>query len=447
MSALIFLKSLYLQKRFYILLLSIAFIFAVSFVLPWLFIVAQILFVVFWVLFIVDMFMLYKVSDTIEVERRMAAKLSLYDENPIKLLIKNYGKNPLQVGIIDELPFQLQKRDFMITATLPAGGLLQSIEYHISPKKRGVYEFGKIHFFIQLKIRFLEMRKSKNLTREVAVYPSIIQMKKYELMAMSSIMRTQGVRKLRRIGHSYEFEQIKNYVRGDDYRSINWKATSRRGELMINQFQEERSQRIYVVIDKSRSMRMPFNGLTLLDYAINSALVILNVSLQKGDRAGLINFSKEIDFSLRAEQKSGQLRKILEALYRIETDFPEANYEHLYQHIRRQATGRSLLFLFSNFESFAALERSLPVLRRLNKQHLLIVVFFENSELSEFAYQQAEDLEGIYERTIAQKFTLEKQRMVSELKAYNIQYILTKPEELSINSINKYLEIKAKGLL
>ena len=99
---------------------------------------------------------------------------------------------------------------------------------------------------------------------------------------------------MRRIGHSYEFEQIKNYVRGDDYRSINWKATSRRGHLMVNQYEDERAQQVYNIIDKSRSMKMPFNGMSLLDYAINTSLVISNVALQKHDRAGLMTFSDKM---------------------------------------------------------------------------------------------------------------------------------------------------------
>jgi uncharacterized protein (DUF58 family) len=111
-----------------------------------------------------------------------------------------------------------------------------------------------------------------------------------------------GIKKIRRLGHNNEFEQIKNYVQGDDIRTVNWKATSRRNELMVNQYQDERAQHIYSVIDKSRSMRMPFNDLTLLDYSINSTLAFSNICLRKGDKVGLMTYSDKLEQKLRLNE-------------------------------------------------------------------------------------------------------------------------------------------------
>ena len=121
-------------------------------------------------------------------------------------------------------------------------------------------------------------------------------MKNFELKAFDRVSYSTGIKQIRRVGHSYEFEQIKNYVRGDDFRSINWKASSRRATLMVNQYQDERAQQVYSIIDKSRAMRMPFDGLSLMDYAINTSLVISNVALAKHDRAGLLTFSDVIGY-------------------------------------------------------------------------------------------------------------------------------------------------------
>src|SRR5690606_29643392 len=101
-----------------------------------------------------------------------------------------------------------------------------------------------------------------------------------------------GIKKVRRLGHTMEFEQIKDYVLGDDLRTINWKATAKKNQLMVNQFQDEKSQPIYTIIDKGRVMEMPFSGLSLLDHAINSSLAISNVALKKHDKAGVFSFSK-----------------------------------------------------------------------------------------------------------------------------------------------------------
>jgi len=281
----------------------------------------------------------------------------------------------------------------------------------------------------------------------IPVYPSILQMKKYSFMAFDRMTTQKGIKKIRRIGHSYEFEQIKNYVRGDDYRSINWKATSRRSELMVNQFEDERAQQIYCLIDKSRAMKMPFEGLSLMDYAINTSLVMSNIALQKHDKAGLITFSDKIGTTLKAERKGKQLNKILHALYNEKERDLEANYELLYQVARKLINGRSLIMLFTNFESSFALDRVLPILRRINNLHLLVVVFFENTEIEDFVNEEVDSVEAIYTQTVAQNFIAEKTAMVQTLRQFGIQAILTRPQDLSVNTINKYLELKSRGLI
>lgn len=192
---------------------------------------------------------------------------------------------------------------------------------------------------------------------------------------------------------------------------------------------------------------MPFEGLSLMDYAINTSLAISNIALQKHDRAGLLTFSDKIGTTLKAERKVNQLQKILNALYKEKERNLEANYELLYHASRKLIKGRSLLLLYTNFESSYALERVLPILRRINNLHLLVVVFFENTEIQEFIQSRVETTEDIYHQTVAQQYMAEKVAMVHKLKQYGIQAILTKPKDLTINTINKYLELKSRGLI
>jgi len=192
---------------------------------------------------------------------------------------------------------------------------------------------------------------------------------------------------------------------------------------------------------------MPFEGLKLLDYAINSALSFSNIALLKKDKAGLVTFSKKIETSLKASAKKSQLQLINESLYALNTEFLDADYGLLYGFIKRNITQRSLLILYTNFEHISALKRQLRYLKSIAKQHLLVVVFFENTELDDLLKSNPEDLQSIYHQTIAQKFALEKQQILKELKLRGIFGILTKPKNLTVNVINKYLEFKAKGLI
>jgi uncharacterized protein (DUF58 family) len=441
-----FFKDLYLTNLFFYTFGGIAVVFAASFVVPVLFSVGQAALVIAIAVVIVDMFMTFHTQAIVKCERILPKVFSLNDENEIKLVLYNDYSLPLKLTIIDELPEQFQVRDFEQYLEL-APYQETEIGYKLTPKSRGEYIFNDVNIFMQSSFGLVEKRQRTPLQATLPVYPSIIQMKNFELKAFSRTSTLQGVKRMRRLGHSYEFEQIKNYVRGDDYRSINWKATSRQGKLMVNQYEDERAQQIYSFIDKSRVMKMPFNGLSLLDYAINTSLVISNVALKKYDRAGLLTFSDKIGTVVKAEKNASQINKILQALYREKERPLEANYELLYQASRRIVKGRSLIFLYTNFESLFAAERVLPILRRINNLHLLVVVFFENTEIQAFADKEVTNVEDIYNQTIAQKFVSEKQQIVQKLRQYGIQSILTAPDELSVNSINKYLELKARGLI
>ena len=439
-------KNVYLTSRFFILMGSVIGLFVLSFPVPFFFPLVQTFLVLAFILVAVDLALLFNSSTRVKVRRRLPKVFSMGDENKVSIRLRNRSRIKLTINLIDELPLQFQKRDFNKTLSLEPDEE-SDVVYFLKPLERGLYEFGVVNVFMESFLGLVQRRYQHSFPMEVPVYPSIVQMKHYELRAFDRISHQGGIKKIRRLGHSYEFEQIKNYVRGDDYRSINWKASSRRAQLMVNQYEDERAQQVYCIIDKSRVMKMPFEGLSLMDYAINTTLAISNIALQKHDRAGLLTFSDKIGTTLKADKKANQLNKILLALYKEKERNLEANYELLFHAARKLVKGRSLLLLFTNFESMYALERVLPILRRINNLHLLVVVFFENTEIRAFTQEVVKNTEDIYHQTVAQQFMAEKVAMVQKLKQYGIQAVLTPPADLSVNTINKYLELKARGLI
>jgi uncharacterized protein (DUF58 family) len=439
-------RSIYLSARFFYLLSGIILWFCFAFILPFLFLPGLLLLSGLCMLLLADLVLLYGKKQMLSGQRTVPPRLSLSDENRIGVQLSNLGKQHLTFELVDELPVQLQVRDFSIKGTLTANGT-RHLHYSIRPLSRGAYSFGEMNVFLMSRLKLMQRRIRLPLEQTVPVYPSIVQMKNFELFTMSSIARVHGIKKMRRIGHSYTFEQIKPYVRGDDVRQINWRSSARHQQLMINQFEDEKSQQVYNIIDKSRNMLMPFNGLSLLDYAINTALVISNVALRRQDMAGLITFSDKIGSVLRADRKHGQLQAILDALYNQKERDLEASYEHLYFAIRQLIKTRSLIFLYTNFESMYGLKRVLPVLQKINMQHLLTVVFFENSELEALSRSPAKDLKDVYTRILAEQALNDKAAIAHELNNMGIQTILSRPEDLNMNTINKYLEIKSRGMI
>ena len=441
-----FFKSLYIHKQLYIYLAIASVCFLLAFWIPTLYAIAWILVVIIFVVLLIDLLLLYQPKNAINARRILPDKFSNSDNNPVPITITNNYSFKTYIDVIDELPVQFQKRDFSYKASLTPYQN-HDFEYMVRPLDRGEYYFGHLNVFVSSILKIVKRKYKFQNQQMVMVYPSIIQMQKYDFLAISNTLTQIGIKKIRRIGHTSEFEQIKEYVNGDDFRTVNWKATAKHAQLMVNQYQDEKSQPIYSIIDTGRVMKMPFNGLKLLDYAINSTLAFSNVALKKHDKVGMLSFSKKIEAFLPAIHKLTYLNRILETLYNIDTQYSDSDFGLLYAQLKRKVTHRSLLLLYTNFEHLSGLKRQMPYLQAISKKHMLVVVLFENTELDTIITTNAEDVQAIYHKTIAEKFAFEKRFMVKELQKHGIQAILTPPEKLTINTINKYLEIKARGLL
>lgn len=394
----------------------------------------------------IDALLVFSSREPIDITRKLNSRLNLGDENHVVLTIRNKTAQPINFSMIEGFPVEMQERATVFKGIISSDGS-KDFPYIFIPKRRGEFEFGDVFVIIRSMFFLASRRIDYPLKEIVHVYPSVLQMKQYELQVFQQQKTSTGIKKIRRLGNNSEFEQIKNYVQGDELKTINWKATSRRNELMVNQYQEEKSQNIYCIIDKSRNMQMEFDGLSMLDYSINSSLVFSNIALRKGDKAGLITYSDKIGTMLAAERSGGQMRRIQEALYNQKTQYKESNFELLYNSIRRTIKSRSLLVLFTNFETEFAMRRAMPYLRKLNQKHVLMVVFFQNSELQELAFQPSKTIHEVYQSAVAERMISIKSKVARELRQNGIQTVLTLPEELSINTINKYLELKAKGAI
>lgn len=438
-------KQVYLSINFFFALTLLIALFMLGYKLHMLFVVAQILLVAFLLVVAVEVLILWRLKDGVLARRITPERLSNGDANTISIFIRNYYRLKIDLKVIDELPAQFQVRDSVFELSVESGEE-QVLNYDLRPTKRGNYEFGAVNVFASILSGLVVRRYQFDQNREVPVFPSFLQMQQFELMAFSQRLTGNGLKKVRRIGQTLEFEQVRDYVVGDDRKKINWKATARRKDLMVNQYQDEKSQPIYCVIDKGRAMKMPFNGLTLLDYAINASLVLSNIALKKDDKAGIICFSNRVTHILPAERKKLQMHSILQTLYDQKTAWQEPDFEKLALTIKTKIRQRSLLLFFTNYESIVSMRRHAQYLAKLAKDHLVVMIVFRNTEVDKLARQKTETLKDIYTQTLAEKMNYEKKLVMRELRKMGIQSIYTAPEALNTNVINKYLELKARGL-
>ena len=441
-----FIKEIFTQFRLYVVSGTIVLLFVMGQFYDPVFLIAKITLFFFILILIFDVVLLFFTKrELVLVRRIIPEKLSNGDDNKIVIFITNNHYFNFKAEIIDELPPQFQIRDFSVKLVL-SPRQEQTVTYVLSPKVRGEYTFGYTNVYLSTQIGLWSRRlRFGTGTTKIPVYPSFLQMRRYEFLAISNQLVDAGVKRIRRVGSFSEFDQIKDYVPGDNYRTINWNATARKSKLMVNQYQEERSQQIFNVIDMGRVMQMPFGGMSLLDYAINSSLILSNTALLRYDKAGLITFNQKVETFLRAERGNKTIAQIIELLYNQKTEHLESDFAYLSAFVRRNVTHRSLMVLYTNFESIASLHRQLGYIKHISKNHVLVVVIFENTELSTFAKAEAHTLEAIYAKTIAEKFIYEKKLIVKELKNHGIHTSFTKPEDLSANLINKYLELKTMG--
>lgn len=395
-----------------------------------------------------DVWMLWGGRGGLRAWRDVPDKLSLGDENEVRIDLMNDYPFAVRARVLDEVPVQFQERGAGRVVRLGAGEEAR-LFYTLRPTERGAYDFGLLNVYAATPLGLVLRRFRSAEGGEAVVYPSILQMQRYAFLATTNRLEEVGVKKVRRLGHTMEFDQIRPYVPGDDRRSVNWKATARRSagrpQLMVNTYQEERAQPVVAALDMGRAMRSPFEGLTLLDHAVNASLVLLNTALGKHDKAGLVAFDREVRVLLPPDRRRSQLPALLEALYRLDPAYTDPSYEGLYAALRGRLRQRSLVLLFANFDTRQGLERQLPYLRRIARTHRLVVVLFENTGIRDLLAMRAERLEDVYVKTVAEGLAMEKREIARTLERHGIGALLTRPETLTVDAVNRYLQIKAQG--
>ena len=435
---------MFLTRRFYIALAVVTGIIAAGYLYAPLFDIGRWLLLLFTMLCIADFCLLYG-KRGISAFRQCGERFSNGDDNDVRIPVESTYPFPLAIEVIDEIPVEFQQRDICFRARLAAQGE-QTIRYRLRPTRRGVYAFGSIRVFAASPLSLLQRRYTCGQPQQVKVYPSYLMLRQYELLAIHNHLTETGIKRIRRVGNNTEFEQIKDYVVGDDYRTINWRATARRHQLMTNVYQQERSQQVFCLIDKGRAMQQAFRGMTLLDYAINASLALAYVAMRKEDRAGLVTFADDFGSYVPASRQQGQMQTMLEVLYAQQTLFGETDFSALSTHVNKHVAKRSLMVLFTNFWGTVELRRQMPYLQQLNRRHKLLVVFFEDAELADYARRRADNEEEQFRHVIAEKFIYEKRLIAVTLRQYGIAALLTTPDSLSVDVINRYLELKQQSL-
>ncbi|MFW6287207.1 MAG: DUF58 domain-containing protein [bacterium] len=381
-------------------------------------------------------------GSVLEIKRTGGEKLSLYENEPISFEVYNKSNKPIYLDLKDEIPeyhFQVDKK---VISGLVAPNDKREFEYYVTPTKRGAFTFGNLHVRYEGWLKLFTRTVQKEISREYKVYPNMKNLKKYRLSICNNRMFKEGKRNLKLLGNGTSFESLREYVSGDEYKRINWKATARINKPIVNQYQPEKNQHVYMFIDTGRPMSYTVRGYRKLDLVINTALVLSDVINQNGDQSGVLLFNIDVDNIVMPGKGVEHRKKIMETLYHIDYTNHTSNYREVFQYFRKKERHRSIIFLFTDFETEEEARNILRVLPHISRNNLVIIILIKNESVEAISEQRIKNNHDIFNKGVAIELLTERQEIIKLLNYKGVFCIECPAEQLEYTAINKYIEVK-----
>ncbi|MGH9842171.1 MAG: DUF58 domain-containing protein [Blastocatellia bacterium] len=386
-----------------------------------------------------------------EVKRVMPRRFMIGEENEVQIHIRHTSPRKFSLQIKDEYPPDLELHGDRLLAATPARQGSKDREavagYRLYAASRGDYGFGDIVMRWPgpwgLVIKQLRVKAAEN----VKVYPNINEARRHELSARRNRQLMAGLRRTRMRGQGREFESLRDYVRGDELRHVSWTATARRGRLITRQYQIERNQSIVVMIDAGRLMTSRIEHLQKLDHAINAALAIGYVATSGGDNVGLLVFNRQVTTYLPPQRGRAQLAAMIEALYNVKPQMIEPSYARAFQYLAQNCKRRSLVVILTDLVDRDASAELLAYTATLLPRHLPLIVTIGDNDLRAMVSEIPRDAATVYRQSVAEELLQQREEALARITELGGLALDVPAGQLSFQLVNKYLEVKERGLL
>jgi uncharacterized protein (DUF58 family) len=379
----------------------------------------------------------------VAVERDVEPRLSLGAENVVKIRARNLGRHAARLVVRDDYPPPFTADIEESELSVPAGDELE-VRYKVTPHRRGDERFLDLHVESIGPLGLARRAFSVAASEGVKVYPNLLGVERMKLFARRNQLAQLGLHRIRKRGTGGEFEKLRPYVPGDEFRKINWKATARRGRPVTADYETEKSQSVLLLLDAGRRMAPWVEGLTKLDYAVNASLMLSYVASQNDDLVGLAVFSHEMKTFLAPRKGRLQHRRIMERLYACEAELAYVDYRRCFTEIASRVTKRSLVVIFTDVldpDAARDLEEAIPLLR---SRHQPLVVSLQDPGLEEVAERDPEDADELYESLVAREVYADRRRMVHEIERRGVHVLDAHPRDFSVAVVDRYLALKAR---
>jgi uncharacterized protein (DUF58 family) len=392
----------------------------------------------------------------LEVERRLPRRLMIGAENEIVISLGHRLPRQIQFTLKDEFPPELELRgDRLLSATPGQGGENRlstslhsaSVNYKLYAAARGDYHFGDIVLRWPAPWGLVIKQARVAAAQHVKVYPNIHEAHKYELQAQRNRLLQAGLRRVRLRGQGREFESLRDYVTGDELRHVSWATTARRGRLTTKQYQVERNQSIVVMLDAGRLMTSRIDKLAKLDHAINAALAIGYVATSGGDNLGLLVFNRQVTKYLPPQRGHAQMSALLESLYNVKAQMVEPSYARAFQYLAKHCKRRSLVIILTDLVDREASAELLRYTETLLPRHLPLIVTIGDNDLRALVTQPPRDVKDVYQQSVAEELLQQREEALARITELGGLALDVPAGQLSLQLVNKYLEVKERGLL
>ena len=397
-------------------------------------------------LLIIDYFISIDEKDIL-VQRDGKYKLSIYEKEVIGIQLYNKSNYMLNVEIKDEIPdFHFLSENSLMKGRVGPNEK-QDFMYSIYPTKRGAYTFGNLHVKFQGRLKLCTKIFKLKLHEEYKVYPNMKNLRKYKLNMCNNRSFKQGQKALKIIGKGTSFESLREYVAGDEYRKINWKATARENKLILNQYEPEKNQHVHILIDTGRPMSYIVRGYRKLDLVVNTALVLSDIVNQNGDKSGLMLFNTKVDNMIMPGKGAGHRGKIMDALYHIDSTNQTSNYDEAFYYFKKKERHRSIVFFFTDFNTVEEAEGILKVIPAISKHNLLVLILIKNESIEGISSLQVRNKEDLFNKGVALEMLEDRHKIINILNRKGILCIECVPEKLEYSVVNKYIQVKNRTYL
>jgi len=375
---------------------------------------------------------------------RSAAALSI--PSNLDLTLTNASDRAVRATMIDTVPVQLRSEPPALTVKAGARGEATAI-YQICPVQRGDAHLGDCYVCYQSVLHIAERWVRASVGQTVRIYPNLEEAKRHSIYLLRSRQTAMEKRHSRRRGIGREFESLREYQQGDEYRDICWTAAARRGKLVTRVYQIERSQTVWIVIDSGRLMRARVGGFSKLDHAVNSALSLAQVALYSGDRVGLVAYGRAIRQQLPAAKGSAHLRQLIEQLALVHEEGSEADHLHMAGRLLTDQKRRSLMVWLTDLAETAMTPEVIEAASMMMPKHLVLFVVIGQPDLGELAAKRPQSKTEMYQVAAAQEMVHRRELLLARLRERGALALEVSSGAISPALVNAYLQIKERNQL